>query len=182
HLIMPWHKERDKLAERWLGRNRIGTTCRGIGPGYADKVARLRIRVQDLLDLKIFRQKVEAVPRERNLVLAKVYNRLPFDADAVVEEYSTYAEALRPRIADTSLEVWRALRDGRQVLFEGAQATMPDVDHGPYPVVPSSSPVAGGASAGTGIGPREIERVIGVTKAYTTRVGSGPLPTEPAGE
>ncbi|HKE98224.1 MAG TPA: adenylosuccinate synthase [Actinomycetes bacterium] len=182
HLIMPWHKERDKLAERWLGRNRIGTTGRGIGPAYGDKVARLGIRVQDLLDLKIFRQKVEAVLRERNLVLAKVYNRLPFDADAVVEEYATYAEALRPRIADTSLEIWRALREGRQVLFEGAQATMLDVDHGTYPFVTSSSPVAGGACVGSGVGPREIQRVIGITKAYTTRVGSGPLPTELEGE
>jgi adenylosuccinate synthase len=178
HLIMPWHKERDKLAERYLGRNRIGTTGRGIGPAYADKVARLGIRVQDLLDPKILLQKVEVVLRERNPLLAKVYNRLPFDAEAVVEEYMTYAEALRPRIADTSLFLWKALRDGKQVLFEGAQATMLDVDHGTYPFVTSSSPVAGGALAGTGVGPREIERVIGIAKAYTTRVGSGPLPTE----
>jgi adenylosuccinate synthase len=186
HLIMPWHKERDKLAERWLGRNRIGTTGRGIGPAYGDKVARLGIRVQDLLDEKIFRQKVEAVLRERNLVLAKIYNRLPIEADQVVEEYATFAEALRPRIADTSLYLWRALRDGRRVLFEGAQATMLDVDHGTYPFVTSSSPVSGGALAGAGVGPGEITRVIGIAKAYTTRVGSGPfpteLPTEPEGE
>jgi adenylosuccinate synthase len=181
HLIMPWHKERDKLAERYLGRNKIGTTGRGIGPAYSDKVARLGIRVQDLLDPKILAQKVDAVLRERNPLLAKVYNRLPFDADAVVEEYATFAEALRPRITDTSLYVWRALRDGKQVLFEGAQATMLDVDHGTYPFVTSSSPVAGGALAGTGIGPREIDRVIGLAKAYTTRVGSGPLPTEVQG-
>ena len=178
HLIMPWHKERDKLAERYLGRNRIGTTGRGIGPAYSDKVARLGIRVQDLLDPKILLQKVEVVLRERNPQLAKVYNRLPFDADAVVEEYTTYAEALRPRIADTSLYLWRSLRDGKHVLFEGAQATMLDVDHGTYPFVTSSSPVAGGVLAGTGIGPREIERVIGIAKAYTTRVGAGPFPTE----
>jgi adenylosuccinate synthase len=182
HLIMPWHKERDKLAERWLGRNRIGTTGRGIGPAYADKVARLGIRVQDLLDEKIFRQKVEAVLKERNLVLAKIYNRLPIEADEVVDEYATFAEALRPRIADTSLYIWRALRDGRRVLFEGAQATMLDVDHGTYPFVTSSSPVSGGALAGAGVGPGEIDRVIGIAKAYTTRVGSGPFPTELADE
>jgi adenylosuccinate synthase len=178
HLIMPWHKERDKLAERWLGRNRIGTTGRGIGPAYGDKVARLGIRVQDLLDTKIFRQKVEAVLRERNPYLTKIYNRLPFEADQVVEEYATFAEALRPRITDTSLYIWRALREGKRVLFEGAQATMLDVDHGTYPFVTSSSPVSGGALAGVGVGPGAIDRVIGIAKAYTTRVGSGPFPTE----
>src|SRR6266511_2374713 len=130
HLIMPWHKERDKLTERWLGQNRIGTTGRGIGPAYADKVGRLGIRVQDLLDPGILAKKVDAVLRERNPLLAKVYNRLPIEAEAVVEEYTTYAEALRPRIADTSLFVWNALREGKQVLFEGAQATLLDVDYG----------------------------------------------------
>jgi adenylosuccinate synthase len=178
HLIMPWHKERDKLTERYLGRNRIGTTGRGIGPAYGDKAGRLGIRVQDLLDPKILAQKVEVVLRERNPQLAKVYNRLPIDPEAVVEEYATYAEALRPRIVDTSLYLHRALREGKQVLFEGAQGAMLDVDHGTYPFVTSSSPVAGGALAGTGVGPREIERVIGIAKAYTTRVGTGPLPTE----
>src|ERR671936_96637 len=182
HLIMPWHKEMDKLTERWLGRNRIGTTGRGIGPAYADKVGRLGIRVQDLLDPGILAKQTEAVLRERNPLLAKVYNRLPLDGDAIVEEYATYAEALRPRIADTSLFIWNALRGGRQVLFEGAQATLLDVDHGTYPFVTSSSPVAGGALAGTGVGPRWIERVIGIVKAYTTRVGSGPFPTELQGE
>ncbi|HEU4399757.1 MAG TPA: adenylosuccinate synthetase, partial [Actinomycetota bacterium] len=159
HLIMPWHKEMDKLIERWLGRNRIGTTGRGIGPAYADKVGRLGIRVQDLLDPGILAKKTEAVLRERNPLLAKVYNRLPLDGEAIVEEYATYAEALRPRIADTSLFVWNALREGRQVLFEGAQATLLDVDHGTYPFVTSSSPVAGGALAGAGVGPGWIERV-----------------------
>jgi adenylosuccinate synthase len=178
HLIMPWHKELDKLTERWLGRNRIGTTGRGIGPAYGDKVGRLGIRVQDLLDPGILAKKVEAVLRERNPLLAKVYNRLPLDAEAIVEEYATYAEALRPRIADTSLFVWNALREGKQVLFEGAQATLLDVDHGTYPFVTSSSPVAGGALTGTGVGPREIDRVIGIAKAYVTRVGAGPFPTE----
>ena len=182
HLIMPWHKEMDKLTERWLGRNRIGTTGRGIGPAYADKVGRLGIRVQDLLDPGILAKKAEAVLRERNPLLAKVYNRLPLDGEAIVEEYATYAEALRPRIADTSLFVWNALREGRQVLFEGAQATLLDVDHGTYPFVTSSSPVAGGALAGAGVGPGWIERVIGIVKAYTTRVGAGPFPTELEGE
>src|ERR671936_325678 len=181
HLIMPWHKEMDKLTERWLGRNRIGTTGRGIGPAYADKVGRLGIRVQDLLDPGILAKQTEAVLRERNPLLARVYNRLPLDGDAIVEEYATYAEALRPRIADTSLFVWNALREGRQVLFEGAQATMLDVDHGTYPFVTSSSPVSGGALAGAGVGPGEIQGVIGLAKAYTTRVGSGPFPTEISG-
>ena len=181
HLIMPWHKERDKLAERWLGRNRIGTTGRGIGPAYGDKVGRLGIRVQDLFDPGILAKKVEAVLKERNQIFAKIYNRLPIEADEVVEEYATYAEALRPRVTDTSLLVWEALRAGKEVLLEGAQGTMLDVDHGTYPYVTSSSPCAGGACAGTGIGPREIDRIIGITKAYTTRVGSGPLPTEQQG-
>jgi len=181
HLIMPWHKERDKLAERWLGHNRIGTTGRGIGPAYGDKVGRLGIRVQDLFDPGILAKKVEAVLKERNQIFAKIYNRLPIEADEVVEEYATYAEALRPRVTDTSLLVWEALRAGKEVLLEGAQGTMLDVDHGTYPYVTSSSPCAGGACAGTGIGPREIDRIIGITKAYTTRVGSGPLPTEQQG-
>ncbi len=178
HLIMPWHKERDRLTERYLGSNRIGTTGRGIGPAYGDKVARLGVRVQDLLDPKILSQKVEVVLKERNAVLAKVYNRLPIDPEAVVEEYATYAEALRSRIVDASLYLWKALREGRHLLFEGAQGAMLDVDHGTYPFVTSSSPVAGGALSGTGVGPREIDRVIGIAKAYTTRVGAGPFPTE----
>jgi len=178
HLIMPWHIAIDGASEKRLGKLQIGTTRRGIGPAYADKAARLGIRVQDLLDPKILAQKVEVVLKERNPQLAKVYNRLPIDPDAVVEEYATYAEALRPRIADASLDLWKALREGKQVLFEGAQGAMLDVDHGTYPFVTSSSPVAGGALAGTGVGPREIERVIGIAKAYTTRVGAGPFPTE----
>jgi adenylosuccinate synthase len=141
-------------------------------------VGRLGIRVQDLLDPGILAKKVEAVLRERNPLLAKVYNRLPLDAEAIVEEYATYAEALRPRIADTSLYVWNALREGKQVLFEGAQATLLDVDHGTYPFVTSSSPVAGGALAGAGVGPGWIDRVMGIAKAYVTRVGAGPFPTE----
>src|SRR4029453_18055783 len=145
------HQERGKPPGPPPGGHRTGPTGRGIGPAYGDKAARLGIRVQDLLDPKILRQKVEMVLRERNPLLAKVYNRLPIDPDAVVEEYATYAEALRPRIIDTSLYLWKALRDGKQVLFEGAQGAMLDVDHGTYPFVTSSSPVAGGALAGTGV-------------------------------
>ncbi|HWD47178.1 MAG TPA: adenylosuccinate synthase, partial [Actinomycetota bacterium] len=180
HIIAPYNRVLDKVTERFLGSRKIGTTGRGIGPTYADKVGRLGIRVQDLLDPGILAKKVEAVLRERNPLLAKVYNRLPLDAEAVVEEYATYAEALRPRIADTSLYVWNALREGKQVLFEGAQATLLDVDHGTYPFVTSSSPVAGGALAGTGVGPGWIDRVMGIAKAYVTRVGAGPFPTEAA--
>ncbi len=185
HLIMPYHREIDKVTERHLGRSKLGTTKRGIGPAYGDKAARIGLRVQDLLDLKIFRQKLDVALKEKNAVLTKVYNRLPLKADAIMAEYEAFAEQLAPRIADTSLLVWSALREGKHVLFEGAQGTLLDVDHGTYPFVTSSSPIAGGACTGAGIGPREITRVIGVAKAYTTRVGAGPFPTEdfgPAGE
>jgi adenylosuccinate synthase len=181
HLIMPYHREIDRITERYLGRSKLGTTKRGIGPAYADKAARIGLRVQDLLDMKIFSQKLEVALKEKNAILTKIYNRLPMDAKKIIEEYSGYAERLAPRIADTSLLVWNALRDGKRVVFEGAQATMLDVDHGTYPFVTSSNPVAGGACTGAGVGPREISRVIGVTKAYTTRVGSGPFPTEDLG-
>jgi adenylosuccinate synthase len=185
HLIMPYHREIDRVTERYLGRSKLGTTKRGIGPAYADKAARIGLRVQDLLDMKIFGQKLEVALKEKNAILTKIYNRLPMQAGKIIEEYSVYADRLAPRIADTSLLVWSALREGRRVLFEGAQGTLLDVDHGTYPFVTSSSPVAGGACTGAGLGPREIDRVIGVTKAYVTRVGSGPFPTEefgPAGE
>lgn len=182
HLIMPYHREIDKVTERHLGRSKLGTTKRGIGPAYADKAARIGLRVQDLLDMKIFRQKLEVALKEKNAVLTKIYNRLPLDAGKIMEEYEGFAARLAPRITDTSLLVWSALREGGRVLFEGAQGTLLDVDHGTYPFVTSSSPVAGGACTGAGIGPREIARVIGVTKAYVTRVGSGPFPTEDLGE
>jgi adenylosuccinate synthase len=178
HLIMPHHRAMDRVVERYLGPARIGTTGRGIGPAYGDKVARMGIRVQDLLDPGILRQKLDLVLREKNQTLFKVYNRKAIDADAVASEYLGYAERLCPYIADTRLELARALERGATVLLEGAQATLLDVDHGTYPFVTSSNPTAGGACVGSGIPPTRISQVIGVIKAYTTRVGSGPFPTE----
>ena len=178
HLIMPYHLELDKVTERRLGKNRLGTTKRGIGPAYADKASRIGLRVQDLLDPKIFSQKLEVALKEKNVVLTRVYGRLPIEHQAVEDEYLTYAEKLRPHIADTSNFVQHALDDGKTVLFEGAQATMLDLDHGTYPFVTSSNPIAGGATVGAGVGPKDIERIIGITKAYCTRVGSGPFPSE----
>ncbi len=178
HLIMPHHRALDKVTERYLGSARIGTTGRGIGPAYGDKVARTGIRVQDLFDPGILEQKLSLVLREKNQVLTKVYNRRGIDAAAVAAEYLGYGERMRPYLADTALVLNRALDDGRTVLLEGAQATQLDVDHGTYPFVTSSSPTAGGACAGSGIGPTRITKVIGIIKAYTTRVGAGPFPTE----
>ncbi|KLL12277.1 MULTISPECIES: adenylosuccinate synthase [Protofrankia] len=178
HLIMPHHRALDKVTERYLGKARIGTTGRGIGPTYGDKIARTGIRVQDLLDPGIFRAKLELALREKNQILTKIYNRRALEVDKVVDEYSVYAQRLGPHIADTGLVLDRALRDGRVVLLEGSQGTLLDVDHGTYPFVTSSNPTAGGAAAGSGIGPTRITRVIGICKAYTTRVGSGPFPTE----
>ncbi len=178
HLIMPHHRALDRVTERYLGEAKIGTTGRGIGPAYGDKVARIGIRVQDLLDPGIFRAKLEIALREKNQVLVKVYNRKAIELDAVVDEYLGYAEMIAPRIADTRLLLARALDAGEVVLLEGSQGTLLDVDHGTYPFVTSSSPTAGGAAAGSGIGPNRISRVIGILKAYTTRVGSGPFPTE----
>ncbi len=179
HLIMPYHQEIDALTERYLGRNKLGTTKRGIGPAYADKAARVGIRVQDLLDPKIFRQKLDVVLKEKNLVLAKIYNRLPLSAADIAARYlDEYAPALAPLIDDTVGIVHEALAAGQHVLLEGAQATFLDLDHGTYPFVTSSNPVAGGACVGAGIGPRDITSVIGIAKAYVTRVGSGPFVTE----
>ena len=182
HLIMPHHRALDRVTERYLGSARIGTTGRGIGPAYADKVARTGIRVQDLFDPGILRQKLDLVLREKNQVLAKVYNRRGIDVDAVTKEYVGYGERLRRYVADTSAVLNRALNEDKSVLLEGAQATLLDVDHGTYPFVTSSSPTAGGACAGSGIGPTRITTVVGVVKAYTTRVGAGPFPTELDGE
>ena len=178
HVIASYHSTIDKVTERFLGKNRIGTTGRGIGPAYADKVNRLGIRVADLFDVGILQQKVEASLDLKNQLMAKVYNRRAIDVDSVVEELLSYAERLRPMVADTSLLLNTALDEDKTVLFEGAQATMLDVDHGTYPFVTSSSPIAGGVCTGAGVGPTRIDRVIGVIKAYTTRVGSGPFPTE----
>ncbi len=178
HVIASYHRTIDKVAERFLGKNQIGTTGRGIGPAYGDKVNRVGIRVADLFDEGILREKVDAALEVRNQVLTKVYNRRAVEVEAIVEELLAYADRLRPMVADTSLLLNKALDAGQTVLFEGAQATMLDVDHGTYPFVTSSSPIAGGVCTGAGIGPTRIDRVIGVIKAYTTRVGSGPFPTE----
>jgi adenylosuccinate synthase len=178
HLIMPWHVSIDRASERRLGRLQIGTTRRGIGPAYADKASRLGIRVQDLLDAKILRQKIEVALAEKNVWLERVYEAEPFELHAVAERYESYARRLRPHIADTSLLVDRALRDGRHVLFEGAQGTLLDLDHGTYPFVTSSNPVASGAATGVGIGPNRLDSILGVLKAYVTRVGEGPFPSE----
>ena len=178
HLIMPYHRELDRVTERYLGRQKLGTTKRGIGPTYADKAARVGLRVQDLYDMKIFRQKLDVVLKEKNAILSRVYNRLPMKAVDIETEYAVYAERLRPYIADTTALLHDGLEEGRTVLLEGAQGTLLDLDHGTYPFVTSSNPVAGGALTGAGLGPKHIERVIGITKAYVTRVGSGPFPTE----
>jgi adenylosuccinate synthase len=178
HLIMPYHQELDRVTERFLGKNKLGTTKRGIGPAYADKALRVGLRVQDLLDAKIFREKLDLALREKNGVLTKVYNRLPLDADEICEQYLAMVPRLEPMIADTVHLVHQALDADRPVLFEGAQATYLDLDHGTYPFVTSSNPIAGGVCTGAGVGPRAIDRVIGVAKAYVTRVGSGPFPTE----
>ncbi|MBV9142701.1 MAG: adenylosuccinate synthase [Pseudonocardiales bacterium] len=178
HLIMPYHVAIDRVTERYLGKAKIGTTGRGIGPAYQDKVARVGIRVQDLLDEKILRQKVEAALEFKNQVLVKVYNRRALDAEQVVDTALDQGAHFAHRIADTGLLLQAALRRGETVLLEGSQGTLLDVDHGTYPFVTSSNPTAGGACAGSGIGPTKITAVVGILKAYTTRVGSGPFPTE----
>jgi adenylosuccinate synthase len=178
HVITSYHTTLDRVTERYLGNARIGTTGRGIGPAYGDKVARVGIRVQDLFDEKILRQKLEGALTHKNQVLVKVFNRRAISVDAVADELLAYAERLRPYVADTSLLLCNALDDGRTVLLEGGQATLLDVDHGTYPFVTSSNATAGGACTGTGIPPTRIQTVIGVVKAYTTRVGAGPFPTE----
>jgi adenylosuccinate synthase len=178
HLITPYHRTIDKVSERFLGKSKIGTTGRGIGPAYADKINRIGIRVQDLFDQSILKQKIEAALHDKNQILVKVFNRKGITADEVISEYLGYAEILKPYVTDTSLLLDQALQEGKVVLLEGSQGTLLDVDHGTYPFVTSSNPTAGGASTGSGIGPTKITRVIGILKAYTTRVGSGPFPTE----
>lgn len=178
HLITPYHRTIDKVSERFLGKAKIGTTGRGIGPAYADKINRIGIRVQDLFDPSILRQKIEGALKDKNQVLVKVFNRKGLEIDEILKEYLEYAETLRPYVIDTSLLLNQALERGENILLEGSQGTLLDVDHGTYPFVTSSNPTAGGASTGSGIGPTKISRVIGIVKAYTTRVGSGPFPTE----
>jgi adenylosuccinate synthase len=179
HLILPYHLELDFLSERRLGRAKLGTTRRGIGPTYADKALRSGLRVQDLLDPKIFRAKLEVALKEKNAILTRVYNRLPLKLDEICDRYlGELAPRIAPYIDDTVSLLHDALERGEHVLLEGAQATFLDLDHGTYPFVTSSNPTAGGACTGAGIGPRHISRVIGIAKAYTTRVGAGPFPTE----
>ena len=178
HIIPSYNRTLDKVTERFLGKRQIGTTGRGIGPTYADKMNRVGIRISDLFDAKILREKVEGALDLKNQILVKVYNRRAADIDEVVDELLAYAERVRPMVADTSLVLNQALDAGRTVVFEAGQATMLDVDHGTYPFVTSSSATAGGVSTGSGIGPTRIDRVVGVIKAYTTRVGEGPFPTE----
>jgi adenylosuccinate synthase len=178
HVITNYHRTLDKVTERFLGKRQIGTTGRGIGPAYADKINRVGIRIQDLFDEKILRQKVEGALDQKNHLLVKVYNRRAIEVDEVVTELLSYADRLRPMVSDTGLLLNQALDRGEVVLFEGGQATMLDVDHGTYPFVTSSSSTSGGAATGSGVAPNRLERVIGIVKAYTTRVGSGPFPTE----
>ena len=178
HLITPYHRTIDKVSERFLGKAKIGTTGRGIGPAYADKINRIGIRVQDLFDPSILKQKIEAALHDKNQILIKVFNRKGITVEEVLSEYLGYADILKPYVADTALLLDQALKAGKNVLLEGSQGTLLDVDHGTYPFVTSSNPTAGGASTGSGIGPTKITRVIGILKAYTTRVGSGPFPTE----
>lgn len=178
HLITPYHRTLDKVTERFLGKRKIGTTGRGIGPSYADKINRVGIRVQDLFDAGILTQKVESALSDKNQMLVKMYNRRELKVEEIVEEYLGYADRLRPYVADTTLVLNQALDQGKVVLLEGGQGTLLDVDHGTYPFVTSSNPTAGGACAGSGIGPTKITGVIGILKAYTTRVGAGPFPTE----
>ena len=178
HLIMPWHVAIDRASERRLGELQIGTTRRGIGPCYADKAMRLGIRVQDLLDAKILRQKIEVALAEKNLWLERVYGEQPLELEELADTLEGHAQRMRAYVSDTSLLVDRALRDGRDVLLEGGQGTLLDLDHGTYPFVTSSSTVAANAATVVGIGPNRIDQVLGVAKAYVTRVGEGPFPTE----
>jgi adenylosuccinate synthase len=178
HVITQYHRTLDKVTERFLGSRQIGTTGRGIGPSYADKINRVGIRIQDLFDENILRQKVEGALHQKNHLLVKIYNRRAISVDEVVDDLLSYADRLRPMVVDTGLLLNQALDAGKIVVFEGGQATMLDVDHGTYPFVTSSNSTAGGASTGSGIGPMRIDRVIGIVKAYTTRVGAGPFPTE----
>ncbi|QAY59763.1 adenylosuccinate synthase [Microbacterium protaetiae] len=178
HIITQYHRTLDKVTERFLGKRQIGTTGRGIGPSYADKINRVGIRVQDLFDEGILRQKIEGALDQKNHLLVKVFNRRAISCDEVLEDLLSYADRLRPMVDDTALLLDKALDAGDVVVFEGGQATMLDIDHGTYPFVTSSSATAGGAATGSGVGPGRLDRIVGIVKAYTTRVGAGPFPTE----
>ncbi|MHC3000137.1 adenylosuccinate synthase [Microbacterium sp. HJ5] len=178
HIITQYHRTLDKVTERFLGKRQIGTTGRGIGPAYADKINRVGVRVQDLFDENILRQKVEGALDQKNHLLVKIFNRRAITADEIVDDLLSYADRIRPMVDDTGLLLNDALDAGDVVVFEGGQATMLDVDHGTYPFVTSSSATAGGAATGAGVGPNRLDRIVGIVKAYTTRVGSGPFPTE----
>lgn len=178
HLIMPYHLVFDSLAEDRLGTQKLGTTLRGVGPAYMDKAARMGVRVGDLLQPEVFRDRLERVLSEKNHLLSKAYGRDQFDFEDMLEQYLAYGEQMRPYIANTSVVINRAIDSGKRVLFEGAQGTMLDIDHGTYPFVTSSHPIAGGACIGAGVGPTKIDAVYGVVKGYTSRVGDGPFPTE----
>ena len=178
HLIMPYHRDLDGASEHRLGANEIGTTRRGIGPAYQDKASRLGLRMQDLFDRSIFREKLAAALLEKNDILARVYDMATYTVDEIAEEYLAYGQRLKAHITETSPLLNEALARGQWVLFEGAQGTLLDIDHGTYPFVTSSNPTAGGACVGAGVGPTSIDRVLGIAKAYLTRVGSGPFPTE----
>jgi adenylosuccinate synthase len=182
HVTMPYHRLIDFASEERRGSHKIGTTGRGIGPTYADKSERTGIRVIDLMNPDMLRKQLNWTVSYKNAILEKLYNLPPLDPEAVIAEYLEYAERLRPHVVDSSLKIYEAIRRKRNILFEGAQGTLLDLDHGTYPYVTSSNPVAGGACVGTGIGPTAIDRVIGVAKAYTTRVGEGPFPTELHGD
>ena len=178
HIITPYHKVLDKVTERFLGKRKIGTTGRGVGPAYADKINRVGIRIQDLLDEQLLRDKVEASLKQKNQLLVKVYNQMAVDADEVADHLLSFADRVRPMVRDVARELNDALEDGKLVVFEGAQAHHLDVDHGTYPYVTSSNPIAAGACTGSGVGPNRLDRIVGIAKAYTTRVGEGPFPTE----
>ncbi len=178
HVITSYHRTLDKVTERFLGKRQIGTTGRGIGPAYADKINRVGIRIQDIFDENILRQKVEAALEFKNQVLVKIYNRRAIDPEEVIADLLSYRERIRPMVCDTGLLLHNALKEGKTVLYEAGQATMLDIDHGTYPFVTSSNATSGGAITGSGVAPQHLDRVIAVVKAYATRVGSGPFPTE----
>ena len=182
HLVMPYHKLLDELIEESLGENKIGTTKKGIGPCYADKIQRKGIRVQDLLDKNIFVEKVKNNIEETNLTLTKIYNQVPLVADEIIEEFNDYIEMVSSHVADTSLLIANAIKNNKTILFEGAQGTLLDIDHGTYPFVTSSNTSSGNAATGSGVGPKNLDKIVGVTKAYISRVGSGPFLTEQENE